>query len=324
MTVNRRKTLLALGAALAGTAGLARAEWPERPIKFIVPYPPGGIGDTTSRAIGQRLSKALNQPVVVENRPGGGQIPASQSLTKSPPDGYTMLLGNISNMAINPAAFRSLPYDPQREFTPVSMLFQAPLFLVVDARLPVKNVQDLITLARSQPGKLTFGSIGTGSSVHLAGELFNALAKIDTLHVPYKGSAPAITDLLGGQIHMMFDGGTSSLPHVKSGKLRVLAVTSARRSPHQPEVPTMDEAGVPGYALTSWWGLVVPSGTPKPIVQRLQMAWKQIASDPDLQQTFAKDGIEFIETTPEQFSAFAQSETERLGKLIKSARITLD
>ncbi|MGV3652754.1 MAG: Bug family tripartite tricarboxylate transporter substrate binding protein [Noviherbaspirillum sp.] len=324
MNDNRRKLMLALGAALCGATGMARASWPDKPIRFIVPYPPGGIGDATSRAIAQRMAKVFNQPVVVENRPGGNQVIASQALAGSPADGYTMLLASIANMSINPTAFRKLPYDPQRDFAPVSLLFQAPLFLVVDARLPVRNVQDLIALARSRPGKLTYASIGTGSSVHLAGELFNAQARIETLHVPYKGSAPAITDMLGGQVDMMFDGGTSSLPHVKAGKLRVLAVTSSKRSLHQPDVPTMEEAGLPGYALTSWWGLVVPSGTPAAAINRLQAAWKQVSADAELQQAFSKDGIEFLYTEPEQFSAFVRGETERLGTLIKKSQIVLD
>lgn len=326
MNAWNRLPLLVAGALLASVTLVthAHAQWPDKPIRFVVPYPPGGIGDSTARAIGQRLSQRLGQPVIIDNRPGGAQIPAADTVAKAAPDGYTILLGSITNLAINSVTFRKLPYDPQRDFAPISLLFQAPLFLVTNASVPAQDVKSLVALAKTQPGKLAFGSIGTGSSVHLAGELLNSLAKVDTLHVPYKGSAPAMTDLLGGQIQMMFDGGTSSLPHVKSGKLRLLAVTSAKRSPYLPEVPTMEEAGVPGYVFTSWWGLVAPAATPQPIIDRLNAEWKQIAMMPDIRAQFSKDGIEFVSTTPEQFSSFRRSETERLGKLVKSANIVLD
>lgn len=313
-------TLAVFGAAVLP----AQAAWPDKPIRLVIPYPPGGVGDTTSRAIAVRLQQRLGQSIIVDNRPGGAQIPATDAVARATPDGYTILLGSITSLSLNPLTMSKLPYDVNRDLAPVTKLFQAPLMLVVNGDVPVKSVAELVALAKAKPGVLTFGSIGIGSSVHLAGELFNSLAKVDTLHVPYKGSAPAITDLLGGRITMMFDGGTSSLPHVQTGKLKLLAITSADRSERMPELPTMREQGLQDYVFVAWWGMMAPTGTPRAVIDRLNAEWKQISADPELRKQFAKDGIEFVSSTPEEFGAFIRNETGRLEAVVKKANIRLD
>jgi len=256
--------MLAAGAACAS----AQVAYPNKPVRLVVPYPPGGIGDTLARELGTQLGVRLGQPVIVDNRPGGSQMIGADVVAKSPPDGYTLFLGSLSSLVLNVYSHKSMTYDPCKDFSPVSMFFNTPLYLVVNPSMPVKNVQEFVDYTKAHPGKVSFGSIGTGSSLHLSGEMFKAAAGVDMLHVPYKGSVPAVTDLIGGQIQALFDAGTSSLPQVRGGKLRVLGVTSAKRASGTPDIPAIAET-VPGYDASFWFAIFAPAGTPKPIVDRL-------------------------------------------------------
>src|SRR5690606_24580645 len=254
-----------LGALTAG--GAAAQGYPAKPVRIISPYAPGGLGDLVPRAIAAELTGLLGQQVIVENRPGASQVVGMQAGAKSPPDGYTLGYGSVTSLAINVAARKALPYDPQKDFAPVSLAYVTPLYLVVHPSLPVKSVKELIALAKKHPGALTFASGGRGSSNHLAGELFRTLAGVDLLHVPYKSAGPAMVDVMAGHVHMLF--GAAGLQDTKTGRVRVLAVTSAKRASVAPSLPTMQEAGVPGYEATIWFGLVAPAGTPPDIVTRL-------------------------------------------------------
>ncbi|VCU71759.1 Tripartite tricarboxylate transporter family receptor [Pigmentiphaga humi] len=311
------------GAALA-CASLAHAAYPDKPIRLVVPYPPGGVGDTVSREVGQQLAQRLGTQVVIENRPGGKLVIATENVARAAPDGYTLLLASVSSFALNPAGMKSLPYDPRKDFAPVSRLFDAPLILVASPSLGVDNVKQLIAYARSHPDKLNYGSIGAGSSTHLAAELMKADARIDLTHIPYKGSAPAIADLLGGRIQMMFDGGPSSLPHVQSGRLKLLAVTSAKRFSYLPEVPTVAESGLPNYDVTPWWGIVAPAGTPQPIVDRLAAEIADITRNRVLRDKLGKQGVELVASTPAEFGALIETEIARWTRFFKQTGISLD
>ena len=292
----------ALALAALSTSAFAQA-YPSKPIRIVVPYPPGGIGDTLTRELGSNLATRLGQPVVVENRPGGSQIIGAEAVAKAPPDGYTLFLGSISSLVLNVGSQKNLPYDPVKDFAPVSLFFSTPLYLVVNPQLPVKNVSELIAYGKAHPGKLSFGSIGTGSSLHLTGEMFKSMTGIDMLHVPYKGSVPAVTDLIGGQIQLIFDAGTSSLPQVRGGKLRVLGVTSAKRASGTPEIPTIAEAGVPGFDASIWFGIVAPAATPAPIVQKLSLEINDILRQPALRDRYKLEGVEVAGSTPEEMAA---------------------
>jgi tripartite-type tricarboxylate transporter receptor subunit TctC len=295
--------------------------YPSRPIRFIVPYTPGGLGDTFARAVGQGLSERMGQPVVIDNRPGASQAIGAEATAKAPPDGYTVFMGTQSGLVLNTLAKKSLPYDPVRDLAPISMLFTSPLYLVVNPSVPAKSVKELIALAQAKPGKLTFASIGPGSSLHLAGEMFRTQAKVDILHVPYKGSSPAMTDLLGGQVDMMFEGGVSSLPHVRSGKLRALATTGRKRTEAMSDLPTMIEAGVPDFDITVWFGLVGPAKTPRPILERLNREVGEILRTPALKEKFAAAGIEITPSTPEELGERIRSDLPYWRKVMREAGI---
>lgn len=316
-----RLLLAAFAPMLAATMACADT-YPSKPIRIVVPYPPGGIADTVMRPVAEQLGRRLGQPVIIENRPGGKQIIGTLAVTKAEPDGYTLLLGSVTSLSLNPAGMTRLPYDAVKDLQPVTRLFHAPLMLVTN--LPVTSVKELEALAKSAPGKYSYASIGPGSSTHLAAELFKMDAGLDIVHVAYKGSAPAITDLLGGQVQMMFDGGTSSLPHVASGKLRLLAVTTPERFPYLPNVPTMAESGLKGYDVTAWWGIVAPAGTPKPIVDRLASELKQITDDKALRDRLGASGVALEAGTPEQFATFIKGETNRWHTFLKKANIDLE
>jgi tripartite-type tricarboxylate transporter receptor subunit TctC len=288
--------------------------WPNRQVRIIVPFAPGGTTDAISRILGQKLSERLGQQIIVENRPGGGTNIGADAVAKSPADGYTLLMGTPS-IAVNPALFSSMPYDWQRELVPVSMVGYLPNLLVVNPSLPVNSVQELIAYARANPGKLEFGSSGIGGAIHLSGELFKAMANVDMLHVPYKGSAPAMSDLLGGRIALMFDNLPSALPHVRAGKVKALAVTGSRRSIVAPEFPTVAESGLPGFEVLSWNGIFVPSGTPQAVVTRLRSEIVAAMSDPDVRSNTEKQGIET--TGVDDFSAFVQNEASKWQPLAK-------
>ena len=297
--------------------------YPVKPVRIIVPYPPGGIGDTVTRALVQGLAEHLGQPFLIENKPGASQMIGAEMVAKAAPDGHTLFLGSVTSLAINVNSQKKMSYDPTRDFAPVSMAFFSPLYLVVNPALPAANVRELIALARAQPGKLSFASIGQGGSIHLAGELFRSMAGIDMTHVPYKGSAPALTDVIGGQVSLMFDAGVSALPQVRAGKLRALAVTSAKRSTSAPDLPTVAEAAaLPGYEATIWFGLVAPAGTPREIVTRLSQEFAKVSRQTALRERFAPQGVELAASTPQEFADLIKAEIPKWGKVLRDANVT--
>lgn len=315
--IRRAAAALLLGLA----ASLAQAQaYPERAVKFIVPYPAGGIADSFARALGERLAARLGQPVVPENRPGESLIVGTEAAAKSPGDGYTILLSSASSMAINVGAFKTLPYDPLKDFAHVSLAFYTPLYLMVNPEVPAKNLRELIAHAKAKPGSLSFASLGKGSSLHLSGELLKIMAGIDLLHVPYKGTTTALPDLLGGRVSMIFDGG-AFLGHARSGKLRLLAVTSPRRLSSLPDVPTMSEAGVPGYEVVIWFGVSAPAATPALIVERLSKEVAEIVKDPALKERFAATGIQLVSNTPAAFVELIKRDTVKWTKLLRDAGV---
>jgi tripartite-type tricarboxylate transporter receptor subunit TctC len=302
---------------------LATAQgFPNRAVKIVVPYPPGGIGDTVTRALAQGMAEQMGQAFVIDNKPGASQMIGAELVAKAQPDGYTLFLGSVTSLAINVNSQKKMSYDPARDFAPVSMAFFSPLYLVVNPAVPATSVRELIALARAQPGKLTFASIGQGGSIHLAGELFRSMAGLDMTHVPYKGSAPALTDVVGGQVSLMFDAGVSALPQVRAGKLRGLAVTSAKRSSSAPDLPTVAEAGnLPGYEATIWFGLVAPAGTPREVVLRLSQEFAKVARQQALRERFAPQGVELASTTPEEFADIIRTEIPKWGKVLRDANV---
>ena len=311
------KRLLVLVALLAHAAGATAQAWPSKPIRLICPYP-GGPVDLSSRVIAQKLQDALGQPVVVELRPGAGGVIAAEAVAKSAPDGYTLLMGAIATHAINPSLMPNLPYDPIRDFRHVALVVQVPNVLIVNTDLPAKNVGELIALAKSRPGKLDFGSGSTGSTGHLAGELFKQMTGTYMVHIPYKASAPAVLDLLAGRLHLMFDNLASSLPNIKAGKVRPLAVTTRKRTDFAPELPTLEESGLKGFDMTTWWGVMAPAKTPNEIVNRLSTEIVKALESPDTKERMRTMGSETPSVrTPEAFTAFIESEKALYAKLVK-------
>ena len=294
--------------------------WPQKPVRIISPYPPGGLGDLLPRAVGAGLTELLGQQVIVENRPGASQIIGMQAAARSPADGHTLVFGSVTSLAINPTAHRNLPYDPLKDFVPVALCVTTPLYLVMHPSVPVKSVKDLVAIARAQPGKLTYASGGNGSSNHLAGELFKSLAKVDLLHVPYKGAGPAMVDVMAGHVDLMF--GAAGLAESKAGKVRLLGVSGAKRSSVAPQVPTIAESGVPGYEATIWFGILAPAGTPTAIVNRLSAEINKVLAQPRLREQF--NTLEITPTTPEGFAALIKREIPKWRKVIEGAKITLD
>jgi len=323
-----RRTLLAAAimsaAAAVVPAGAFAQAFPNKPITIIVPFAAGGTTDILARVIGQGLSAELGQSVVVDNRAGAGGNIGGQMAARAPADGYTLFMGTVGTHAINAALYKKMPFDPVKDFAPLTRVANVPNLLVANPNQPYKSVQELIAYAKANPGKVNFGSSGSGSSIHLSGELFKSLAKVDMQHVPYKGSAPAVTDLLGNQIGIMFDNMPSAIQHVRSGKLRPIAVTTAKRSPELPDVPTIAEAGVPGYEATSWFGMFAPAGTPAPIVAQLNKALVKVLSQPETKKKMADQGAEPVSETPEQFAAFIQAESAKWGKVVKESGASVD
>jgi len=308
---------LALGAA----ALIAQAQdYPSKPLRFIIPYPPGGIADLFARALGQQLGERLAQQVVPENKPGGSLIIGTDAAAKSPADGYTILLGSVSSLAINAGAFKKLPYDPVKDFSPISIAFYTPLYLITSPDLPATSVRELIAHAKANPGALSFASLGVGSSLHLAGEMFKTMAGIDIVHVPYKGTTTAYPDLISGRVQMIFDGG-AFLSQAKAGKVRMLAVTSSRRVGFLPDVPSMAEAGVPGYDLVIWFGVVAPAGTPRPVVDRLSREIAEIVALPAFKERFAQSGMELVSNTPEAFGRLIRNDIQKWTRLLREAGV---
>jgi len=313
-----------LGAGLlGGTSALAQA-YPTKPVTIIVPFAAGGTTDILARIIGQALTAELGQSVVVDNRAGAGGNIGGQAAAKAAPDGHTLFMGTVGTHAINASLYKKMPFDPVKDFAPLTRVANVPNLLVANPAQPYKSVKDLIAYAKANPGKVNFGSSGNGSSIHLSGELFKSLAKVDMQHVPYKGSAPAVTDLLGNQIDIMFDNMPSAIQHVRSGSLVPLAVTTAKRSPELPNVPAIAEAGVPGYEATSWFGMFAPAGTPAPVLAKLNAAIVKVLAQPDVKKKINEQGAEVYSETPEQFAAFIQAESVKWGKVVKESGASLD
>ncbi|MFN0160612.1 MAG: tripartite tricarboxylate transporter substrate binding protein [Burkholderiales bacterium] len=312
---------LGLTAALAA-AGVCAQAFPARSVRVVVPYPPGGIGDTVTRALTQAMGEALGQPFLIDNKPGASQMIGAELVARAPADGHTLFLGSVTSLAINVNSQKKLNYDPQKDFAPVGMAFYSPLYLVVNPALAATSVRELIQLARAQPGRLSFASIGQGGSLHLAAELFRTMAGLDMVHVPYKGSAPALTDLIGGQVSLMFDAGVSALPQVRAGKLRALGVTSRTRSASAPDLPTVAEAGaLPGYEAIIWFALVAPAGTPRDTIQRLSQELVRATRTPGLRERFAAQGVEFGAGTPDELAEVIRDEIPKWGKVLKDAKV---
>jgi tripartite-type tricarboxylate transporter receptor subunit TctC len=306
------------------TAGANAQTYPSKSIRMVVPFPPGGTTDILARTIGQKMAEDWGQPVVIDNRPGAGGNIGSDLVAKAPPDGYTLLMGTISTHAINPSLYKKLPFDPARDFAPISRVGTLPNILIVHPSVPVKSVKELIELAKSKPGDLNFASSGVGTSLHLSGELFNSMAGVKLVHIPYKGSSPALADLLGGQVKIMFDNLPSALPHVKAGKLKPLAVTSTKRVAVLPEVPTVSESGLPGFEVTSWFAVYAPAKTPKDIVTKLNGEIVKILRSADVKDKLAQLGVDAAPTTPEELATFAKAETEKWGKVVKATGASAD
>lgn len=304
---------------LCGPSLLAFAEgYPSKPIRIVVPYPPGGFNDTLARTLGRKLTASWKQPVIVDNRPGGGTTIGTNLAAKAPADGYTLLIVSFA-FAVNPSLYRELPYDSGRDFAPVILAAGTPNLLVVNSALAVKSVPEFVRLARSQAGGLNYASAGNGSSNHLSMELFKSLAGLNLVHVPYKGSAPAVTDLIGGQVDAMFDNVPNVIQHVKAGKLRALAVSSRERSAFLPDVPTVAESGVPGFDVSVWFGVVAPAGTPAPVVAKLNAEMNRILALADVAQLFRAQGVEPRGGSPREFAAFLLSQTAKWAKVVKDS-----
>jgi len=308
-----------LVAAVCAASGARADVYPSKPIRFVVAFPPGGGTDIIARSIAQKLSERLAQQVVVDNRPGAGGNIGTEIVAKSTPDGYTLLMGSAGPLAINASLFKTMPFDPQRDLAPVTLAATTPNVLVVHPSLKVSTAKELIAVARANPGRINFASSGFGTPAQLAGELFNSMAGVKLVHVPYKGAAPALADLLGGQVQLMFSTMPPALPHVKDGKLRALAVTSLKRSPAMPELPTLDEAGLPGFEANTWHGVVLPAGARAEIVARLNREIVAILHLPDVVERLESQGAEPVGSTPEEFAAYIRSETAKWAKVVRES-----
>ncbi|HMX09734.1 MAG TPA: tripartite tricarboxylate transporter substrate binding protein [Burkholderiaceae bacterium] len=321
---SRRQILAALAAlALGGGHVTAQAQAP-KPMTMVVPFPAGGTTDILGRIMARQLGLRLGETIVVDNKPGAGGGIGTGLVAKAPADGRTLLLGTIGTHSINPALYKKLPYDPVKDFIPVTLVAMVPNVLVVPANSPLRSVKDVIAQAKAQPGKLSYASAGNGTSIHLSGAMFEQVAQVDMQHVPYRGSAPAVTDLIGGQTSMMFDNLPSAMPHIKSGALRALAVTSAVRAASLPDLPTIAQAGLPGYEASSWFGLWLPAGTPAAVAAKIGSEARAILADPEVRRQMLEQGAEAAPMTSEQFAAFIAAESAKWGKVVRDAKVTLD
>ncbi|MGZ5702852.1 MAG: Bug family tripartite tricarboxylate transporter substrate binding protein [Burkholderiales bacterium] len=314
--------MLAVVAFVASAASYA--QYPSKAIRFVVPFPPGGPLDIVARSIGQDLNKAWGQPVLIDNRPGAGGNIGADIVAKAPPDGHTILMGAVSTHAINVWLYKSLPYDPLKDFAPVTLVTSVPNVLVVHPSVPAKNVRELIALAKAGKGELNFASGSTGSAGHLAGELFKTMAGIDMVHIPYKGAAPAVTDLLAGHVSLMFDNLASGLPNIKAGRVRALAVTTLKRSPFLPELPTISESGLRGFDIGTWFGVFAPAGTPREIVMRLNAEIARALQTPVMKERLATLGAEAMPNTPEAFAAFVKAEMAKYREIVRASGAKAD
>jgi len=302
-------------------SGVAAQTYPTKPIRLLVPSTPGGSVDTLARTIGPRLAERWGQQVIVDNRPGAGGAIAAELVAKAPPDGYTLLIGTVASLASNVSLQKRVPYDPAKDFAPVTLLATQNLMLLVHPSIPAKSVKELVALAKSKPGHLSFASAGTGAGGHLSGELFKMLAGIDMLHVPYKGVAPALVDVISGQVSMTFPSILSSLPHYRSNRLRGLAVTGAKRSAAVPELPTMQEAGVKGYESATWYGIVAPVQTPAEVINRLNSELVAAIRQSEIRERLTSEGADPVGSSPAEFGAYIRSEIEKWRKVIRAAGI---
>lgn len=308
-------------AAMFPLFAMAQQEvWPNRPVRMLVPFPPGGGADFVARLVGQRLSELWRQPVVIENRPGASTMIAAEAVAKSPPDGYTLLL-TVSNHTSNPALFSKIPYETQKDFTPITVIGSAPMVLVVNPTIPSKTAKELLALLREQPGKFNYASAGNGSVGHLAGEMMKQMAKVDMVHVSYKGTAPAELDLIGGTINLMFTGMVTAVPQIKAGRMRGIAVGSTTRTAGLPDLPTLDEAGVPGFESSIWYGLLGPAGLPSAITAKIYADVVKVLQESDIKARMLSQGADAIGSSPEQFRSQIAAEITRFDRLIKAAGI---
>lgn len=308
---------------LAGAGNAAAADYPGKPVRLLVGYSAGGATDVIARLVAQKLSTQMGQQFIVENKPGANGNIAAELVARAVPDGLTLYVAAINN-TINASLYNNLSFNFERDFAPVSLIATVPNILVVHPSVPAKNVKEFIEFAKKKPGEINFASSGSGSSIHMSGELFKMMTGVDMLHVPYKGSAPAVTDLLGGRVQAMFDNAPSALPNVQNGRLRALAITSAKRSEALPDLPTMIEAGLPGYEVNSWFALVAPANTPREIVARLNEEVNKALRNPDVRASLAKLGADPSGSTPEQLRTFISSETARWAKVVKTSGAKVD
>jgi tripartite-type tricarboxylate transporter receptor subunit TctC len=314
---------LSLAALLAANASAqlkkvtAPAAYPDKPIRFIVPFTPAGTADIFARAVGQKLGERWNQQIVIDNRAGSAGIIGSEIAAKAPADGHTLMMGITANIAINPALYAKLPYDPSRDFAPVTLIAKAPYLTVVTPALPVTSVQDFIAYSKSRPGQVNYASTGSGSAGHLTAELFASMAGVNLVHIPYKTSAAHVVDMISGQVQLMFSGIVSAQPHIQSGKLRAIGITGAKRSPLMPKLPTVSESGVRGFEVVGWYGVFVPAGTPHSIVAKLNAEVVQILKLPDVGERLASEGAELSGNTPEEFAAYIKVEQAKWAKVVK-------
>jgi tripartite-type tricarboxylate transporter receptor subunit TctC len=319
-----RRTLCLALVSLAIAFNAAAQGYPAKPIHFVVPYPAGGPLDTVARLLGGKLAESMKQPVVVDNKPGAGGNIGTDFVAKSPADGYTILMGAVATHAINPTLYASIPYDPVRDFIPVTQVASTPNVLVVNPAIPAGNVREFIAYAKANPGKLNFGSGSTGSAGHLAGELFNTMAGVQMVHVPYKGAGPAMQDLIGGQIQLMFDNLASSLGQIKAGRVKALAVTTAKRTPLAADLPTISESGLPGFDISTWFGIFVPAKTPRPVVDKLHAELTRALALPEVRDAMLKLGAEPVGNTPQEFAAYIKGEADKYAKLVKASGAKAD
>jgi tripartite-type tricarboxylate transporter receptor subunit TctC len=322
-TWKRAAVVLALAAqCLIGTA--RAQEYPSRPIRLVVPYAPGGGADSVARIVARRVSENVGQPIVIDNRGGAGSILGTDIVAKAEPDGYTLLLGQSGPISINPAVYKTLPYDPVKDFAPVTMTTAYPYILVVNAKLSVQSLQEFVALGKAKPGSMNYGSTGIGAANHLVAELFNSKAGQKMTHIPYRGTALAVTDLIGGQLSMVFGDPISVLPHTQSGTLRALAVTSPERSPVAPQVPTVAESGYPGFDAIAWHGILAPARTPPAIIKKLNAEIVKALQDPETKALLVNQAMQTVGNTPEEFTAFIQKDIATWKAVAKAATVTVE
>jgi tripartite-type tricarboxylate transporter receptor subunit TctC len=311
-----------LAAALAAQAALAQP-YPSKPVRLVVTYPPGGSSDLMARILGQKLSELWGQPVIIESKPGAAGSIGMDYAAHQPPDGYSFVIGNLGPVTVNPLLSK-VPYDVERDFIAVSLISTGPNILVVNPATPVRTLEELIAYARANPGKMNFGSSGAGSVAHLAGEMFKNIAKLDITHIAYKGGILAVQDLVAGHVQLVFSDALPAMQFIKSGRLRALATTGPERSPSLPDIPTCVESGVPGLVAVNWWGVLLPAGTPRAVVQKFHADIVKVMKDADLKERFAQLGVDAVSSSPEDFSAFMRAEAIKYAKLIKEADIKID